>query len=316
MTQNARDFGALSQKKCAENAAFVQHMALHGETITIQVTSGAMEAVVHRAKGNLPAPTIFEIYGGCFSQGHLYNNDRLRTRMNEATGYNVIGLTYRKSPEHPYPCGLTDVFDAVCYFVERAQQFGIDTARMATWGHSAGGNYACVLAMLGRESGKFSLRAMLLDYPYLDAWKPGIQKTTSATGLTADVLDAMNEIYAPQSIARDAHISPVYAPDEVLSALPATALVVCGIDPLNGEAEDMADRLIRLGVPVLARKFLGASHGFLEHWFFREYYMDALSPEERAGIPDNIEQMAEEGLAFVIGAARHFLSGDAAAKAR
>jgi acetyl esterase len=231
----------------------------------------------------------------------------MRTRMQVATGFNVIGLDYRKSPEHPYPCGLEDLFDALCYFVQHAQEYRIDVNRMATWGHSAGGNLACVLAMLGEQTGNYRLRAMLLDYPYLDAWKPGIEKTTSRTGLTAEVLDAMNEIYAPLEIRKDAHVSPLYASDAQISALPPTALVICGVDPLNAEAEEMASRMIRLGVPVMVRKFMRASHGFLEHWFFKEYYLDALSPEERAGIPEDIGEQAEEGLAFVIGAAKHYL---------
>ena len=85
-------------------------------------------------------------------------------------------------------------------------------------------------------------------------------------------------------------------------------IVICGVDPLNTEAEEMTRRLIDAGVEVLVKKFPRASHGFLEHWFFKEYYMDALSPEERAGLPENIGDQAEEGLAFVIGAAKHFLS--------
>ena len=99
----------------------------------------------------------------------------------------------------------------------------------------------------------------------------------------------------------------MYASDATIAALPSAAIVICGVDPLNTEAEVMTRRLIDAGVEVLVKKFPRASHGFLEHWFFKEYYMDALSPEERAGLPENIGDQAEEGLAFVIGAAKHFL---------
>lgn len=307
ISENGKAFGELSIAQSRENREFTRNMELHGQKIRIPVRSGELEAIVYPAMGDAAAPTIFEIYGGCFSQGYVDNNDRMRTRMHQATGYNVIGLDYRHSPEYAYPCGLEDAFDSICYFVDHADEYRIDTGRMATWGHSAGGNFACVLAMLGAETGKYRMKCMLLDYPYLDAWKPGIEKTTSATGLTADVLDAMNEIYAPQDMRKDAHISPVYADDATLAMLPPAAIVVCGVDPLNREAEIMAQRLLNVGVEVLAKKFTRASHGFLEHWFFREYYMDALSPEERAGIPEDIGEQAEEGLAFVIRAARTFL---------
>lgn len=306
-TEAAREFGELSREKVEANLKFVQGMELHGKMIKVPCRSGLRDAVLYPAPGGGPAPVIFEIYGGCFSQGYVANNDRMRTRMWEATGYHIIGLDYRKSPDYPYPCGLEDVFDAVCYFHDHAGEYGIDTGRMAAWGHSAGGNFACVLAMMGKETGRFSLRAQLLDYPYLDAYIEGVEKTTSPVGLTAEVLDAMNDIYADKETRHGKYLSPVYASTQELEGLPPAAIVICGQDPLRMESETMVQHFLDAGVPVLARKFPTASHGFLEHWFFREWYMDALSPEERAGIPDNIEELAEEGLTFVISAAKYFL---------
>lgn len=303
----AEEFGILSQKKVEENLRFVEKMEIHGRKIKVPCRSGMQDAIIYEPTKTGAAPVIFEIYGGCFSQGYVANNDRMRTRMRDATGYQVIGLDYRKSPKNPYPCGLEDVFDAICYFHDHAEEYRIDTSRMAVWGHSAGGNFACVLAMMAKETGRFSLKAQLLDYPYLDAYKDGIEKTTSKVGLTAEVLDAMNEIYADKETRAGKYLSPVYASSEDLKDIAPAAIVICGPDPLHKEAEIMAQHLIEAGVPVLVRKFPTASHGFLEHWFFREWYMDTLSAEERAGIPDNIEELAEEGLKFVISAAKYYL---------
>lgn len=303
----AKDFGILSQEKVAENLKFVENMELHGKKIKVPCRSGLQEAVIYPAPGQKTAPVIFEIYGGCFSQGYVANNDRMRTRMWEATGYHVIGLDYRKSPEYPYPCGLEDVFDAICYFHDHAEEYRIDTERMATWGHSAGGNFACVLALMAKETGRFSLKAQLLDYPYLDSYKEGIEKTTSPIGLTADVLNAMNDIYADKETRFGKYLSPVHATTEELKDVAPAAVVICGPDPLHTEAEIMVQHFIDAGVPVMVRKFPTASHGFLEHWFFREWYMDTLSPEEKAGIPEDIEKLAEEGLKFVISAAKYYL---------
>lgn len=306
LSNEAKAFGDLSKQKVAENLAFTEHMELHGKKLQIPCRSGLRDAIFYSG-GDGVRPTIFEIYGGCFSQGYVANNDRMRTRMRDATGYHVIGLDYRKSPEHPYPCGLEDVFDAVCYFCDHAAEYGIDTDRLATWGHSAGGNFACVLALMARDTGRFRLRAQLLDYPYLDAYKPGIEKTTSSTGLTAGLLDSMNEIYADRETRYGRYLSPIHATaDELRGAAPA-AIVICGNDPLHMEAEEMVQHFLQAGVPVLARKFPEASHGFLEHWFFREWYLNTLSAEERSIIPENIEQLAEDGLAFVISAARYYL---------
>lgn len=300
-------FAELSEENVRQNLKFAENMELHGEKIQVPCRSGMRDAILYKSRGKNPAPVIFEIYGGCFSQGYVANDDRMRTRMRDATDYTVIGLDYRKSPEYPYPCGIEDVFDAICYFHDHAEEFEIDRNKMATWGHSAGANFACVMAMLAKETGKFSLKAQLLDYPYLDAYIDGKEKTTQNIGLTAEVLDSMNEIYADKETRRQKYLSPVYATKEDLEGVCPASIVICGVDPLRMEAEKMLRNFLDAGIPVLAKKYPEASHGFLEHWFFKEWYMNALSPEERAGIPDNIEELAEDGLRFVISAAKYFL---------
>ena len=47
-------------------------------------------------------------------------------------------------------------------------------------------------------------------------YKDGIEKTTSKVGLTAEVLDAMNEIYADKETRAGKYLSPVYASSEDL----------------------------------------------------------------------------------------------------
>lgn len=300
-------FAELSKENVRMNLEFTKNMKLNGEKIELPCRGGMREAVVYRSRQKNPAPVIFEIYGGCFSQGYVANDDRMRTRMWEATDYTIIGLDYRKSPDHPYPCGVEDIFDGICYFHDHADEYGIDTNKMAVWGHSAGGNLACVMAILSKETGRFSLKAQLLDYPYLDAYVEGIEKTTKNIGLTAEVLDSMNEIYADKETRRQKYISPVYAETEELRGVAPASVIICGVDPLRAEAEKMIQKFLDAGVPVLAKKFPEASHGFLEHWFFREWYMERLSEEEKAGIPDNIEKLAEDGMHFLISAARYYL---------
>ena len=101
ISENGRAFGELSIAKSRENREFTRNMILHGEKITIPVRSGTSEAILYPAAGEGPAPTIFEIYGGCFSQGYVDNNDRMRTRMHQATGYNVIDYVYAREKGIP-----------------------------------------------------------------------------------------------------------------------------------------------------------------------------------------------------------------------
>ncbi len=307
MTEAMRAYGEQSKQNVEKNIRFAAGMEQHGEKLSVPCRSGVREARFHASASHAPAPTIFEIYGGGFTEGFVANDDRLRTRMRDATGYNVIGLDYRKAPDYPYPCAVEDVFDAICYFVKNAAEYRVEPTRLAVWGHSAGANLACAMALKAKETGAFSLRAQLLDYPWVDLCEPGSAKTSSPTGLTAERLDLMTSLYRRPEEAACRFVSPALAAPDELTGLAPAAVTLCGQDALRAEGARLVSRLIDAGVPVLVRTFPEASHGFLEHWFFREFYLDNMDPNERAGIPANLETLAEDGMAFQISAARYFL---------
>lgn len=293
-------FSLSSKEFVKETEAFVATLTPLGQKITVPCRSGDREAYFYRGQVGCQ-PAIFEIHGGCFSQGTAGNDDRMRHRMCAATGYHVIGLGYRKSPDHPYPCAVEDLFDQICYFVDHAVEYGIDVNRLGVWGHSAGGNLSCVMAWLGPQENRFRFRALLLDYPYVDTYTWGAEKSQELEGLTADELDAMNYIYAPRELRKEKWLSPVLACDEDIAQLPPTACVICGKDPLAIEDTLLVNRLLNVGVPVLAKKYPNMEHGFVELWFFREWYLKDTTP------PMQMEADAEDALAFLANAAVLYL---------
>lgn len=293
-------FSASSKQFVKDTEAFVAGMALKGKRITVSCRSGDRDVYFYQGHGACQA-TIFEIHGGCFSQGTAANDDRMRARMCAATGYNVIGLGYRKSPDYPYPCAVEDLFDQICYFVDHAEKYGVDVNRLGVWGHSAGGNLSCVMAWLGPQEKRFCFQVLLLDYPYVDTYTWGAEKSQETEGLTADELDAMNQIYAPRELRKEKWLSPVLASDEDIALLPPTACVICGKDPLAVEDTLLVNRLLDAGVPVTAKKYLNMEHGFVELWFFREWYLKGTTP------PAEMEAAAEDALAFLVEAAKQYL---------
>jgi len=293
-------FSLASKEFVKETEAFVATLTPLGQKITVPCRSGDREAYFYQGKAGCQ-PAIFEIHGGCFSQGTAGNDDRMRHRMCTATGYHVIGLGYRKSPDHPYPCAVEDLFDQICYFVDHAAEYGINVNRLGVWGHSAGGNLSCVMAWLGPQEKRFRFQVLLLDYPYVDTYTWGAEKSQEIEGLTADELDAMNYIYAPRELRKEKWLSPVLASNEDIALLPPTACVICGKDPLAVEDTLLINRLLNAGVPVTAKKYLNMEHGFVELWFFREWYLKGTTPSVE------MEAAAEDALAFLVDAAKQYL---------
>lgn len=104
--------------------------------------------------GTGPFPVIVWIHGGAWWQGSrlrlpetlapLGFHDRLLHR-----GYAVADVDYRLSREAVYPAQLDDVKAAIGWLHAYAGELGLDRARFAAWGESAGGHLAALAALTG-----------------------------------------------------------------------------------------------------------------------------------------------------------------------
>lgn len=293
-------FRTESEQFVAQTQAYVETMQLYGKPILIPCTTGAQTVYLHEP-GEDVLPTVFEIHGGCFSQGTAANDDAMRQALSARTGFRVIGLGYRKSTSAPFPAALEDIFEQICYFVERAEEYHIDVSKLAVWGHSAGGNLACQAAWMGAQSGKYAMQLLMLDYPYLDVCLDGALRSDKLSGLTAAQLDAMRQVYAPQTNRSSRWVSPAFATDSELRQLPPVSMVLCGHDPLAAEDAAFLSRLVQTGGCITAQKFERMEHGFLELWYFREWYL------KDTQISAQMEQDAQRALEFQARAALQFM---------
>ncbi len=68
-----------------------------------------------------------------------------------ARGYAVASLGYRLSQDATYPAQIEDVKAAVRWLRAHAGEYGIDPARVAAWGASAGGHLVALLGTTGQD---------------------------------------------------------------------------------------------------------------------------------------------------------------------
>lgn len=263
-------------------------MPVHGVRQMIPTRDGEIRILVYRPENAVgPVPVFFDIHGGGFVGGNAEDMDFFCDRIRRELGIAVIAVNYRKAPDHPYPAGVNDVYDAVKYVVAHADAFGIDPAWMAIGGHSAGGNLSAVVCRLAKESGEFGFRCQILDYPPLDmktsAWDK-MKHPMAIPGFVAAMFDAC--YFAPGQES-DPGVSPVCATAEQLADLPPAVIATAEYDSLRDEAERYAAQLAAAGVTVTLRRFLGAMHGF-------------------TGMPDS--PIAEEGLKYMINGLKWYLN--------
>ena len=72
------------------------------------------------------------------------------------------------APEHKFPAAVDDCEAATSWAMAQADALGIDPARVAVGGDSAGGNLAAVMALIARDGALPPLTFQLLIYPATD----------------------------------------------------------------------------------------------------------------------------------------------------
>jgi acetyl esterase len=209
------------------------------------------------------APGLVWFHGGGFVLGSIESHDGICRALASRSGVIVVSVDYRLAPEHRFPAGVDDAIAATRWVLENGASLGIDPARVAVGGDSAGGNFAALVA-LALRGGPRAPAFQLLVYPATDLTRaqPSHRFFREGVILPETTIRWFKEHYLPDaSFETDPHASPLFAKD--LSGLPPALLVTAGFDPLRDEGRAYADRMRDAGVKVEYVCAEGSMHGFL-----------------------------------------------------
>lgn len=231
---------------------------------------------LNAATQTLPGFVFF--HGGGFVLGDLDTHDDLCRVLANDSGCRVISVDYRLAPEHPFPAAVDDSYAATRYVAGHASEFGIDPARLAVGGDSAGGNLAAVVCQLAKKDGP-RIAFQLLIYPVaqLGAATDTASMRENGKGyfLEKEGMDWFTKLYAPDPKHRsDPRLSPLLCQD--LAGQPPAYVLTAGFDPLRDEGKHYADALDKAGVSVTYVNYPGMVHGF--------FSMRGLIPKAREAV--------------------------------
>lgn len=215
------------------------------------------------APGGEPGGALLYVHGGGFVIGSLDSHDVLCRQLAHFSGCVVLSLDYRLAPEHPFPSAVEDTWDALAWVAEHGAMLGIDPARLAVGGDSAGGTLATVAAIQARDAG-LPLALQLLFYPGTAGWAHTASALHYAHGylLEREHLDWFFGHYLrDRAQADDWRFAPLHTPD--LSRLAPAWIGLAGCDPLHDEGVLYAQALRHAGGRVELREWPGVTHDFI-----------------------------------------------------
>jgi triacylglycerol lipase len=213
-----------------------------------------------------PRPAFLHIHGGGYVLGQPELNDGANRALAHEVGCVVVSVDYRLAPETRFPGAVEDCYAALEWLHAEAEALGVDRARIAIGGESAGGGHAAALAIYARDRGAIPICLQVLDSPMLD----------DRTGSASDPHPYCGEfVWTPASnrfgwrallgVEPGGPDTPYGAsPARVsdLAGLPPAFIVVGALDLFMEESLEYARRLVRAGRTVELHVIPGAFHGF------------------------------------------------------
>lgn len=222
----------------------------------LTLPDGAGVRLYRPARTAGPAPALLWIHGGGYVMGNAAQDDGPCRRLADELDLVVAAVDYRLAPEHPYPTPLEDCYRTLVWL---AGLPGVDSARIAIGGASAGGGLTAALALLARDRGEVSPVLQMLSYPMLDDRTldpalddPGFRLWNTASnriGWSSYLGGADPAVAVPGRRTDLAGLAPAW-------------LGVGTLDLFHDEDLRYAERLNAADVPCEVHVTPGAFHGF------------------------------------------------------
>ncbi|MES2496245.1 MAG: alpha/beta hydrolase [Pseudomonadota bacterium] len=231
---------------------------------TVEHDRAGVRLRVHRPSADDGMPAMLYIHGGGWTMFSIDTHDRLMREYAARAGIVVVGIDYSLSPEAKFPKALDEIVAAYDWLRAGGAGDGVDPARIAIGGDSAGANLSVAVALQLRGGGRAMPSALLLNYGAFDPRPSASYPLYGGPSymLTGPEMDLFWSNYtdAPADLENPL-VAPIFAD---LNDLPPAFFAIAECDILADCNRAMAARMTEAGVKVDAREYGGATHSFLE----------------------------------------------------
>ena len=224
---------------------------------------------------NVKGLVLFMHGGGFMKMKNFLHENYLREICNKIN-IPLIGLDYTAAPEHPYPEGINDCFQAYMWILDHCEkELGFKPEKIILAGDSSGGNFVLALTFLLISLNIYENKNIRLpDYllPLYPACHTGIKNMTLS--LASSFEDFMLNIKSLLSINKDYRgyypndldpfLNPLEVTEEILKHLPKTTFICATNDPLRDDTVRLIRKIAKIpGLDVKDYELQNYQHGFM-----------------------------------------------------
>jgi acetyl esterase/lipase len=222
--------------------------------------------VINAAATDKQRPAILHMHGGGFVTGTAAQGIPALQQVARDNDCVIVTVDYRLAPETRFPGSLEDNYTALKWLHGSAKSLGVDRARIAVMGESAGGGHAAMLAIAARDRGEVPLAFQLLIYPMLDDRTGSSRHLPPYLGayvwVPASNRFGWSSLLGVPAGSQNVPAGAVPARVENLVGLPPAFIGVGSVDLFVDEDIEYARRLINSGVRTEICVVPGGYHGF------------------------------------------------------
>jgi acetyl esterase/lipase len=200
-----------------------------------------------------PGHRIVYIHGGGWVGGCPHDYRAMTATLARLARASVLVVDYRLAPEHHFPSGLEDCANAFRWAALNGPDSGgrkeAAARRLSLVGDSAGGNLAAATCLKLAANNERLPDRLVLIAGTLDNLPPPDRAGIDDPIATAESLAAATVAYLGSGgNPSDYHVSPVYAPRDLLTKFPPTLLQASAIEALIHDTRKFATCLEDAGV--------------------------------------------------------------------
>jgi acetyl esterase len=253
-----------NRKRASRLARVITGLPDRGATIRwreVTLPDRTVRVRVYRPRSGTDLPFVLHVHGGAFV-GTAAQSDWVNSHLAARLPAVVVSVEHRLlAPDIPMSAAVDDGWDVLRHVLDHAADWGVDPARTAVLGESAGGMIAALVAIRA----KADLRAQVLVNPALDVTETmfehaSVTRYADSPTLTVAQMRLFHRLAVPPGT--DPHaLSPLRMDD--LSGLAPALVVVPTLDPVADHGRRYVERLRESGTPAQLTEHPGATHAFL-----------------------------------------------------